>query len=197
MRVRRADQPALLPSLGRITPGPDPAARRPRHPRQPRQPQRQGRPPGNPPGRRPAVVPAPVLTGSQPDRAGLRQDQALDARHSEAHRRRRLATPRCPHCHHRTARVPELHPQRRLWFNLRRTRSSPKKNLQPIERAGAIRPQAGPCRHGSCLLRVYSRAMSPPGTPGTATTAVWQRGLERGARRSHICSSEHAAGRPR
>ena len=39
VRVRRADQPALLPGLGRAAPGADAPARRPRHPRQPRQPQ--------------------------------------------------------------------------------------------------------------------------------------------------------------
>jgi DDE superfamily endonuclease len=52
--------------------------------------------------RRKALVLAALFTRSQSDRAGLRQDQALDAYRTEAHRRRRLATHRKPRRIHRT-----------------------------------------------------------------------------------------------
>ena len=74
--------------------------------------------------RRTPLVPAALLTRPQPDRAGLRQDQTLDAQRAEARLRGHLAPPRQPHRHNRVRRTPELHPKRRIWFRLKRIRSS-------------------------------------------------------------------------
>ena len=66
-------------------------------------PQGKAGPTSDPRRRRKAVVPAALFARPQPDRADLRQDQALDARCPETHRRRHLAPSRQPHRHHRTS----------------------------------------------------------------------------------------------
>ena len=71
-----------------------------------------------------ALVPAALLTRPQSDRAGLRQDQALDARRAEAHHRGHLATHRQPRRNHRTQRMQQLLRQRRIRFRQNMKRSS-------------------------------------------------------------------------
>ena len=96
---------------------------------QPCKPQGQGGQTGGSRRWRPPLVPAALLTRPQPDRAGLRQDQALDAQRAKAQLRGHMAPSRAPHRHHRAQRVPELHPKRRIWFRLKRIRSSNKWTL--------------------------------------------------------------------
>ena len=61
---------------------------------------RQGCPAFHPEGRSQAPVPAALLPGSQSNRAGLRQDQALDAMRPKAHHRGRLHLYRFPRRNH-------------------------------------------------------------------------------------------------
>ena len=116
LRLRRPHQQPLLPGLGRTAARLHPQARRHRHPRQSRQPQGQGGQTGDPGRWRPIVVPAGLFTRPQPDRAGLRQDQALDAERPKTKHRRHMQPSRTPHRHHRAQREPKLHPKRRIWF---------------------------------------------------------------------------------
>ena len=61
-------------------------------------------------------LPAALLTRPQPDRTGLRQDQALDALRAEALSRGNLATRWLPRLQHRATRMQQLFRKRRIRF---------------------------------------------------------------------------------
>jgi hypothetical protein len=116
LRLRRADQRPVLPRLCRAATRARARTRRHRHHGQSRIPQIGRRPATHPRSRSKAPVPAALLARPQPDRAGLRQDQALDENRPEANRRRDLATRWPTRRDHRTSRVRQLLRKRRIRF---------------------------------------------------------------------------------
>ena len=103
---------------------PDAAGGRHRHPGQSRQPQGRRRPPPDQGRRRQALVPAALLARPQSDRAGFRQDQALEAHRAKADRREYMSAHRPPRRHDHARQMRKLPRQRRLRFNQNMKRSS-------------------------------------------------------------------------
>ncbi len=89
-------------------------------------------------GRKALVSPA-LLTGSQPDREGLLQDQTLDEARPEAHPRRPLAVHRRPSQDHPTIRMLQLHSQRRICSrqNVKRSRRDNREIWRPEQGSSA------------------------------------------------------------
>ena len=111
--------------------------------------------------RRPTVVPAGLFTGPQPHRAGLRQDQAVDAQRPKTKHRRHMQSSRTPHRHHRAQRVPELHPKRRIWFQLKRMRS----RVRPMISAICSSPNLARSPGARFIVKAVEPALSKAPTP--------------------------------
>ena len=112
--------------------------------------------------RRPTVVPAGLFTGPQPHRAGLRQDQALDAQRPKTKHRRHVASSRTPHRHHRAQRVPELHPKRRIWFQLKRMRSRVRPMISAICSSPNLARSPGARFIVKAVEPALGKALTPP-----------------------------------
>src|SRR5450631_1262396 len=114
----------MLQNLCREGAGTDACAGRPRDYGQSWQPQGKSHSPGDPIGRRQAVLPSQIFARSEPDRTSLRQIEASVAQGGGAHARsphhRHRATSR--NLHHQGMR--QLLHKRRIWTNLKASRSS-------------------------------------------------------------------------
>ena len=111
----RTGQRRRLPALCRNATGPDAQPRRHRHHGQPRQPQDQSGARGDPRRRRPPAVPSALQSRSQPDRAGVRQTQALPAQGPAANSGRSLEKHRLNPEEIRTRRMRQLSRELRIW----------------------------------------------------------------------------------
>ncbi len=130
--------------------------------------------------RRQALVPAALLTRSQSDRAGLCQDQALDAHRPEAHHRRHLALHRRPRHNYPAPRMQQLFRQRRLRFRQIVKRSSGRYCCS-IVLFSAYQPAANcPSRQSAAAgplaisgNQKYSHARSAPTQGAYASSRTW------------------------
>src|ERR1700730_9124813 len=119
MAIRRSHRRRELQDLCREGPRPHASSRRHRDHGQSRQSQSQGGTPAHSRGRCQALLPAEILTGPEPDRAGLRQDQALLAKGRRALRRNHLHRNRRNPRRIYTRRIRQLFSKFRLCVNLK------------------------------------------------------------------------------
>src|ERR1700722_13947286 len=124
MAIRRPNGWGELQDLCREGPRSHASSRRHRHHGQSRQPQSQSRTPAHPRGRRQALLSAEILARPEPDRAGLRQDQALLAQGRRALRRNHLHRDRRNPRSFYTRRMRQLFSKFRLCVNLNASCSS-------------------------------------------------------------------------
>src|SRR6202158_1203061 len=132
MAIRRSNRRREFQDLCREGPRPHASSRRHRDHGQSRQSQSQSSTPAHSRGRGQALLPAEILAGPEPDRASLRQDQALLAQGRRALRRDHL------HCDWRNPRSIYAKRMRQLFSKLRLCA-----NLKASRSRGEIEPPEG------------------------------------------------------
>lgn len=122
--LRRPDQRPMLPRLCRAIARARTQTRRHRRHGQSWLPQGRRHSAGHQSRRRKALVPAAILPGSQSDRAGFLQNQALDANGAKTNNRRHVAPPWTPRLDNPASRMRKLSQKRRICFRQKLKRSS-------------------------------------------------------------------------